>query len=145
MGAARSPLARRRSFSYCERHQRARGLFWGLFGAAVVFAFCAEFIREYRIARDWRASVGTVLHFQKFQYKKGARIKYVFKSADNRMHLNNYSGSSRLPKDGATLAILYNATQPEHSLPLSGFLFYEKLFAQRTQTARDEEQNVLQS
>ncbi len=100
----------------------------GFFGSCVLAFSFAEFAKEHKIVQNWSASVGTVLNFRKFQYKKGARIKYAFRASNGLVHLGRFTGNSRLPKEGATLVVLYHSAQPDKNHPLFGFLFYKSSF-----------------
>jgi Protein of unknown function (DUF3592) len=95
------------------------------FGCLVASLFAARFVHEYRVVRNWSTAVGTVLLFRKSGHRRGARIKYAFRGSDGLVHLGSATGSVRLPKEGATLGIVYRSDDPSQSLLLSQFWFYE--------------------
>jgi hypothetical protein len=57
--------------------------------------------------------------------RRGARIKYVFLSSDNKLHVDNVSGAASMPKEGQSLPLAFKLDDPSISLPLSSFWFYE--------------------
>ncbi|SRR6266567_687126 len=95
------------------------------FGCLVAFLFAARFVQERRVVRNWSAAVGTVLLFRRSGHGRGAQIKYAFRGSDGLVHLGSATGSVRLPKEGATLGIVYRSDNPSQSLLLSQFWFYE--------------------
>ena len=94
-------------------------------GCLVAFLFAARFVQEHRVISNWRAAVGTVLLFQESGHRRGAQIKYAFRGSDGLVYLGRATGSARLPKEGATLGIVYRLDNPSQSLLLSQFWFYE--------------------
>ena len=93
-------------------------------GSLAALLFAARFLAEHRIVSNWAAAVGTVLLFRKHR-RRSAAIKYAFKGPDGLVYLGNATGSAFLPKEGATLGVIYRVDNPSRSLLLSKFLFYE--------------------
>jgi len=71
-------------------------------------------------------AVGTVLVHKGLGARRGARIKYGFLSADNKLHVGNVGTIPFMPKERQSVPIVYKLDDPSISLPLSSFWFYEK-------------------
>jgi hypothetical protein len=94
-------------------------------GCATAVGIPIKFMNERRIVQRWSSAVGTVLSRWKTGRRYEVRIKYAFRAADRQIYVGQASGGAGLPKDGATLAVIYNSDDPSSNLPLSRFLFYE--------------------
>ena len=100
-------------------------LFYLVFATAILMECLRRFKREHAIVSDCGKAVGTVLAHKRLGAKRGARIKYGFLSADNKLHVGNVGGTPFMPKEGQSLPIVYKLEDPSISLPLSSFWFYE--------------------
>ena len=96
--------------------------------AAILMECLLRFKREHAIVSDYGKAVGTVLvhkRLVRLAARRGARIKYGFLSAGNKLYLGNVGGTPFMPKEGQSLPIVYKLEDPSISLPLSSFWFYE--------------------
>ena len=104
-----------------------RGLsrfFYLIFAAAILWDCLLRFRREYAIVGHYGKAVGTVSAHHRMGPRRGARIKYSFLSADDKVHIGGVGGTAFLPKEGQTLAVLYKLEDPTINLPLASFWFY---------------------
>ena len=93
--------------------------------AAILMECLLRFKRKHAIVSDHGKAVGTGLVHKRLGARRGARIKYGFLSADNKLHVGNVGGTPFMPKEGQSLPIVYKLEDPSISLPLSSFWFYE--------------------
>ena len=100
------------------------GRIWGLIGLAALVTTSTKFFHERKIVRELAFAVGTVLSFRKRRNKRGAEIKYGFKTDDNFVHLGKTAGV-RVPKEDTTIGIAFSSNNPSCNLPISNFWFYE--------------------
>jgi hypothetical protein len=101
-------------------------LFYLAFATAIFMGCLLRFKREHAIVSDCGKAVGTVVMHTKLEgRRRGARIKYVFLSADNKLQVGNVSGTSSMPKEGQSVPIVFKVEDPSISLPLTSFWFYE--------------------
>jgi len=100
-------------------------LFYLVFVTAILMECLLRFKREHAIVSDCGKAVGTVLAHKRLGARRGARIKYGFLSADNKLHVGNVGGTRFMPKEGQSLPIVYKLEDPSISLPLSSFWFYD--------------------
>ena len=100
-------------------------LFYLAFATAILVECLLRFKREHAIVGDCGKAVGTVLEHKRLGARRGARIKYGFLSADNKLHVGNVGGTPFMPKEGQSVPIVYKLEDPSISLPLSSFWFYE--------------------
>lgn len=98
-------------------------LFYLVFATAILMGCLLRFKREHAIVSDCGKAVGTVLVHKRLG--RGARIKYGFLSADNKLHVGNVGGTPFMPKDGQSLPIVYKLEDPSISLQLPSLWFYE--------------------
>jgi hypothetical protein len=99
--------------------------FYLAFASAIAIDCLRRFRREHRVVMHFGKAVGTVLVHKKQGPRRGARIKYGFLSADEKMYLGTVGGTPFLPKHGQTLLIAYNLENPSINMPLSSFWFYD--------------------
>jgi hypothetical protein len=102
-------------------------LIW-LVTATAILASCAlRFRKEHAIVVNCGRAAGTVVVREELGQgrRRGARIKYGFFSADDKLQIGNVVGTRLMPKEGESLAILYNRQHSSVSIPLSSFWFYE--------------------
>jgi hypothetical protein len=93
--------------------------------AAILMECLLRFKREHAIVSDYGKAVGTVLVHKRLGPRRGARIKYGFLSAGNKLYLGNVGGTPFMPKEGQSLPIVFKLEDPSISLPLSSFWFYK--------------------
>ena len=93
--------------------------------AAILMECLLRFKRERAIVSDYGKAVGTVLVHKRLGPRRGARIKYGFLSAGNKLYLGNVGGTPFMPKEGQSLPIVFKLEDPSISLPLSSFWFYK--------------------
>ena len=96
------------------------------FATAMFMECLLRFKREHEIVSDYGKAVGTVLVHKGLGARRGARIKYGFLSADNKLHVGNVGAIPFMPKERQSVPIVYKLDDPSISLPLSSFWFYEK-------------------
>lgn len=111
---------------FVDVEQGLSRLFYLAFATAIFMGCLLRFEREHAIVSDCGKAVGTVVMYTKLEgRRRGARIKYVFLSSDNKLHVDNVSGAASMPKEGQSLPLAFKLDDPSISLPLSSFWFYE--------------------
>jgi hypothetical protein len=110
---------------FVDVEQGLSRLFYFAFATTIFITCLLRFKRENAIVRDCGKAVGTVLMHARLEGRRGARIKYVFLSSDDKLHVGNVSGAASMPKEGQSLPIGFKLDDPSISLPLSSFWFYE--------------------
>jgi len=111
--------------SFCIRERGFVGFIWMAVATAIFSQCLLRFRRERAIVASYGKAVGTVLVRKKTGRRGGLRIKYGFFSAGENLQLGKVGGSSSMPKEGQTLAILYALNDSSINLPLSSFMFYD--------------------
>jgi hypothetical protein len=101
---------------------------WLVIATAIVASCALRFKKEHAIVIDCGKAVGTVLVREELgqgRRRRGTRIKYGFFWADDKLQVGKVVGTSFMPKEGQSLAILYSCKDSSINLPLSSFWFYE--------------------
>jgi hypothetical protein len=111
---------------FVDVEQGLSRLFYLAFATAIFMGCLLRFKREHAIVNDCGKAVGTVLMRTKLEgRRRGVRIKYVFLSSDDKLHVGNVSGAASMPKEGESLPIVFKLDDPSISLPFTSFWFYE--------------------
>jgi hypothetical protein len=110
---------------FCILERGFFGFIWMAVATAIFAQSLLRFKRERAIVASYGKAVGTVLVRKKTGRRGGVRIKYGFFSAGENLQLGKVGGSSFMPEEGQTLAILYAVNDSSINLPLSSFMFYD--------------------
>jgi len=85
-----------------------------------------RFFYERQVIQGFSTAVGTVLVRKVGPGpKRGVRIQYGFEDRSGRMFIGGVGGSVMLPSKDQPIAIAYKTSDPEISMPLKSFWFYE--------------------